>query len=160
MMAQNDDYYLYKIVTFYGNLSKEGLKVNIDDGKSIERLKDANGDPIKFKTPAAALMYFLSEGWNLYINGTSTEGYSYQGTGGSVSTSYWIFRKPCTKEVFEKAVEEGIKNKIFLSFFHPIYRSYSCPKKQNMGDFLLFTTSVAHIPGATYPLPSGPAMPD
>ena len=109
MMAQNDDYYLYKIVTFYGNLSKEGLKVNIDDGKSIERLKDASGDPIKFKTPAAALMYFLSEGWNLYINGTSTEGYSYQGTGGSVSTSYWIFRKPCTKEVFEKAVEEGIK---------------------------------------------------
>ena len=55
--------------TIYGNLSKEGLKVNIDDGKSIERLKDANGDPIKFKTPAAALMYFLSEGWNLYING-------------------------------------------------------------------------------------------
>ena len=108
MMAQNDDYYLYKIVTFYGNLSKEGLKVNIDDGKSIERLKDANGDPIKFKTPAA-LMYFLSEEWNLYINGTSTEGYSYQGTGGSVSTSYWIFRKPCTKEVFEIAVEEGIK---------------------------------------------------
>ena len=46
---------------------------------------------------------------NPYINGTSTEGYSYQGTGGSVSTSYWIFRKPCTKEVFEKAVEEGIK---------------------------------------------------
>ena len=95
--------------TIYGNLSKEGLKVNIDDGKSIERLKDANGDPIKFKTPAAALMYFLSEGWNLYVNGTSTEGYSYQGTGGSVSTSYWIFRKPCTKEVFEKAVEEGVK---------------------------------------------------
>ncbi len=109
MIAQNDDYYLYKIVTFYGNLSKEGLKVNVDDGKSIERLKDVNGDPIKFKTPAAALMYFLSEGWNLYVNGTSTEGYSYQGTGGSVSTSYWIFRKPCTKEVFEKAVEEGVK---------------------------------------------------
>ena len=32
--------------TIYGNLSKEGLKVNIDDGKSIERLKDANGDQI------------------------------------------------------------------------------------------------------------------
>ena len=40
MMAQNDDYYLYKIVTFYGNLSKEGLKVNIDDGKSIENSPD------------------------------------------------------------------------------------------------------------------------
>ena len=44
--------------------------------------------------------------------------------------------------------KKELKNKIFLSFFHPIYRSYSCPKKQNMGDFLLFTTSVAHIPGA------------
>lgn len=108
MMAQNENYYLYKIVTFYGSLNKEGLKVNVDDGKSVERLKDANGNQIKFNTPAA-LMYFLSEGWNLYVNGSSTEGYSFQGTGGSVSTSYWIFRKPCTKEEFEKAVEEGIR---------------------------------------------------
>ena len=29
--------------------------------------------------------------------------------GGSETTSYWIMRKPCTKEEFEKAVEDGIR---------------------------------------------------
>lgn len=109
MMAQNDDYYLYKIVTFDGNFDKEGLKVKVDDGKTVEKFKDADGNRIKFKTPAAALMYFISEGWDLYITGGTTTGGSVQGTGGMSTTSYWIFRKPCTKEVFEKAVEEGIK---------------------------------------------------
>lgn len=102
MMAQNENYYLYKIVTFYGSLNKEGLKVNVDDGKSVERLKDANGNQIKFNTPAAALMYFLSEGWNLYVNGSSTEGYSFQGTGGSVSTSYWILENLVQKKNLRK----------------------------------------------------------
>lgn len=109
MMAQNDDYYLYKIVTFDGNFDKEGLKVKVDDGKTVEKFKDADGNRIKFKTPAAALMYFISEGWDLYITGGTTTGGSVQGTGGMSTTSYWIFRKPCTKEVFEKVVEEGIK---------------------------------------------------
>lgn len=109
-----EQHYLYNIVTFSGNLKKEGLKVNVDDGRSVEKLRDAEGNRIEFKTPAAALMYFISRGWELYVNGATTSGSSYMtnGTGGgsSSTTSYWIFRKPCTKEEFDKAVAEGIND--------------------------------------------------
>lgn len=107
--AQTKQYYLYNIVTFEGSLKKEGLKVNLDDGKSVEKLKDADGNRIVFKTPASALMYFVSKGWELYINGGTTEGSMVSGIGESSTTSYWIFRKPCTKDEFDKTVEEGIK---------------------------------------------------
>ena len=107
--AQSKQYYLYNIVTFEGNFDKEGLKVKVDDGKTVEKLKDAKGNRIKFNTPAAALMYFFSQGWEMYLTGGTSSGYSYGGTGGSSTTSYWILRKPCAKEEFDKAVEEGIK---------------------------------------------------
>ena len=107
--AQTKQYYLDNIVTFEGSLQKEGLKVNLDDGKSVEKLKDADGNRIVFKTPASALMYFISKGWELYINGGTTEGSMVSGIGESSTTSYWIFRKPCTKDEFDKAVEEGFK---------------------------------------------------
>lgn len=102
-------YYIYNIVTFSGSLKNEGLKIDLDDGKTIEKLKDSNGKTIKFNTPAAALMYLYSLGWELYINGATSEGAVVNGIGGSSTTSYWIMRKPCTKEKFEKAVEEGIR---------------------------------------------------
>lgn len=35
-------YYIYNIITFSGSLKNEGFKVDVDDGKTIERLKDAN----------------------------------------------------------------------------------------------------------------------
>ena len=110
LSAQTEDkqQYIYNIVTFTGSLKNEGFKVNLDDGKTIEKLKDKDGNKIKFKTPAAALMYLISEGWELYINGATSEGSSYNGTGSSETTSFWIIRKPCTKEDFSKAVEEGI----------------------------------------------------
>ena len=107
--AQTKQYYLYNIVTFEGNFKKEDLKVDLDDGKSVEKLKDADGNRIVFKTPASALMYFISKGWELYINGGTTEGSMVSGIGESSTTSYWIFRKPCTKDEFDKAVEEGFK---------------------------------------------------
>lgn len=102
-------YYIYNIVTFYGSLKNEGFKVDLDNGKTIEKLKDSEGNKIKFNTPAAALMYLYSLGWELYVNGATTEGAMYGGYGGSETTSYWIMRKPCTKEEFEKAVEDGIR---------------------------------------------------
>ena len=107
--AKEKQYYIYNIITFSGSLRKEEFKVDIDDGKTIEKLKDSNGDKIKFNTPAAALMYLYSLGWELYVNGATTSGSSYNGTGASSTTSYWIMRKPCTKEEFEKAVEDGIR---------------------------------------------------
>lgn len=102
-------YYIYNIVTFSGSLRNEGFKVNLDDGKTIEKLKDNKGNKMKFNTPAAALMYLHSLGWELYVNGATTEGAIYGGIGVSETTSYWVIRKPCTKEEFEKAVEDGIK---------------------------------------------------
>lgn len=102
-------YYIYNIVTFSGSLKNEGFKVDLDDGKTIEKLKDSEGNKMKFNTPAAALMYLISEGWELYVNGATSEGAVVNGFGASETTSYWIIRKPCTKEEFNKAVEEGIR---------------------------------------------------
>ena len=102
-------YYIYNIVTFSGSLKNEGFKVDLDDGKTIEKLKDVKGNKIMFNTPAAALMYLYSLGWELYVNGATTEGAMYGGIGASETTSYWVIRKPCTKEEFEKAVEDGIR---------------------------------------------------
>ena len=102
-------YYIYNIITFSGSLKNEGFKVDLDDGKTIEKLKDSKGKTIKFNTPAAALMYLYSLGWELYVNGATSEGAMAAGYGASETTSYWIMRKPCTKEEFDKAVEEGIR---------------------------------------------------
>ena len=102
--------YIYNIVTFSGSMKKKGLKVNIDNGKEIKRLVDEEGKKIVFKTPAAALMYFLSEGWELYVNGSNSRISVSDGDGSSYITSYWIIRKPCTKELFDSTVKEGIKN--------------------------------------------------
>ena len=64
---------------------------------------------MKFRTPAAALMYLVSEGWELYVNGSTTSGSVSDGSGSSATTTYWIVRKPCTKAEFDAAVMEGIK---------------------------------------------------
>ena len=101
-------YYIYNIVTFSGSLKNEGFRIDLDNGKEIKKLRDKDGNKMKFNTPAAALMYLISEGWELYVNGATSQGYSIDGTGGSRTTSYWIMRKPCTKEEFDKAVDEGI----------------------------------------------------
>ena len=106
-------YYIYNIITFNGSIKNEGFKVYIDNGKTIEKLKNSEGKIIEFYTPAAALMYLFSLGWEFFENGvtTSGSGTNIHGTGSSSikSTAYWIMRKPCTKEEFDKAVEEGIK---------------------------------------------------
>lgn len=108
-LAQTEQYFIYNIVTFEGDFNKEGIKVKVDNGKSVEKLKDEKGNRIKFCTPAAALMYFFSKGWSMYLTGNTTSGATFRGIGEMDTTSYWIFRKPCTKEEFEKAVEEGIR---------------------------------------------------
>lgn len=102
-------YYIYNIVTFSGSLKNEGFKVDLDDGKTIEKLKDSKGNKMKFNTPAAALMYLYSLGWELYVNGATTEGAMYGGIGAKETTSYWVIRKPCTKEELKKTVEDGIR---------------------------------------------------
>lgn len=102
--AQTSEYYIYNIVTFDGTMKREGLKVNIDDDKTIDKLKDENGKAITFKTVAAAYMYLTSKGWQIFWN----EGTTLGNFGLSDTLNYIIIRKPCTKEEFEKAVADGI----------------------------------------------------
>ena len=103
---------MYNIVTFSGSLRNVGFTVHLDNGKTIERLKDKDGRKLTFNTPAAALMYLISEGWELHTNGATSAGQSVNGTGSSETTSFWIIRKPCTKEEFDTAVEEGIRDRV------------------------------------------------
>ena len=107
--TEENQQYIYNIVTFTGSLKNEGFRVDLDNGKEIQKLRDKDGNKMKFKTPAAALMYLISEGWELYVNGATSEGAVTNGFGASETTSYWIIRKPCSKDEFDKAVEDGIK---------------------------------------------------
>ena len=76
-----------------------------DDGIEVKRLRNDKGEKARFTTPAGALMYFISQGWEMYLNGATSQGTSIKGTGSSSTNSYWILRKPCTKAEFEEAVE-------------------------------------------------------
>ena len=109
--SQNSEgkYYLYNIVSFEGDFTKEDFKVYYDDGIEVKRLRNDKGEKARFSTPAGALMYVISQGWEMYLNGATSKGSSVQGTGSSQTSSYWIMRKPCTKEEFEKAVEAAKK---------------------------------------------------
>ena len=101
-------YYIYNIVSFEGEFTKENFKVYYDDGKEVKRLRNKDGDKMRFSTPAGVLMYFISQGWEMYLSGSTSEGSSFQGTGSSSTSSYWIIRKPCTKEEFEKAAKDAV----------------------------------------------------
>ena len=109
--AQTEDgkYYIYNIVSFVGDFTKEDFKVYYDDGIEVKRMRNEKGEKARFSTPAGALMYFISQGWEMFLSGATSEGTSFSGTGSSETSSYWILRKPCTKEEFEKAVEKAKK---------------------------------------------------
>ena len=106
--TSEEQYYLYNIVSFEGDFTKEDFKVYYDNGVEVKRFRNEQGDKIRFKSPAGALMYFLSQGWEMYLNGATSKGASFSGTGSSTTSSYWILRKPCTKEEFEKAVKDAV----------------------------------------------------
>lgn len=107
--TEEGQYYIYNIVSFRGDFTNEDFKVFYDDGIEVKRLRNDKGEKARFSTPAGALMYFISQGWEMYLNGATSEGSSFHGTGSSSTSSYWILRKPCTKEEFEKAIEAAKK---------------------------------------------------
>ena len=107
--TEEGKYYIYNIVSFEGDFKKENIEVYYDDGKEVKKLRNDNNSKVKFTTPAGALMYFISQGWEMYLNGATTKGSTAAGYGSSDTNSYWILRKPCTKEEFEKAVKEAVK---------------------------------------------------
>lgn len=106
--AQTNDHYILNIVIMEGDITQEGLRVYVDNGKKVEKLKNDEGKDMKFNTPAAALMYFISQGWEICENGIAVE---YNHPTITQPYHYWIIKKQCTKEEFDKAVEDGIKKK-------------------------------------------------
>ena len=107
--SDKEKYYIYNIVSFEGDFTKESFKVYYDDGIEVKRLRNDSGEKARFSTPAGALMYFISQGWEMYLNGATSKGSMAAGYGSSSTSSYWILRKPCTKEEFEEAVEKAKK---------------------------------------------------
>ena len=45
----------------------------------------------------------------MFLNGATSEGSMAAGSGSSTTSSYWILRKPCTRDEFENAVEAAKK---------------------------------------------------
>ena len=91
-----EKYYIYIIVSFEGEFTKENFKVYFDDGKEVKRLRNDKDTKVRFSTPAGALMYFISQGWEMFLSGSTSQGATYKGYGSSDTSSYWILRKPCT----------------------------------------------------------------
>ena len=103
VQGSEEQYYIYNFIYISGDIKNEGLKADLDDGVSIERVKDAEGKTIKFRTPAAVLMHFMAFGWEWVGNGDTM--YS----GGDSTRSYWVIRKRCTKEEMLAAAKAGRK---------------------------------------------------
>lgn len=98
-------HYIYNIVSFEGGWIDQYIRIKLDNGKEIKTLRDKAGNKMNFNTPAAALMYLASEGWELCFNGATNSSYD----NNNRTSTYWIIRKPCSKEEFDKAVAEGIR---------------------------------------------------
>lgn len=107
--SEEKQYYIYNIVSFEGDFTKEDFKVFYDDGVEVKRMRNDKGEKARFSTPAGALMYFISQGWEMYLNGATSKGSMVGGYGSSSTSSYWILRKPCSKEEFDNAVKDAVK---------------------------------------------------
>ncbi len=94
---KNGNYYQYFIVSYAESIDNKDFTVNIDDGETIDYSRNEDGKKAHFRTPAAALLYFESKGWELVTVGTSPKG------GGDFLT-YWIFKKACSKEEYDKKI--------------------------------------------------------
>lgn len=100
-----EQYYLYSIIEVPSSIDSKNFEVKVDNGETIEKLKDSNGEKIMFKTRASVLMYFQSLGWEMTEATSKISGIS------SVTdtNSYWIIRKPISKEEALRAAENAIK---------------------------------------------------
>ena len=57
--TEDGKYYIYNIVSFEGEFTKEDFKVYYDDGIEVKRMRNDKGEKVRFSTPAGALMYFI-----------------------------------------------------------------------------------------------------
>lgn len=94
----------YVIISYTGSMDNRNFTVNIDDGTHIDYLKDEKGKKAHFRTPAAALAYFESLGWELCNIGTSPkdEGLAHP------YLTYWIFKRKVSKEERENIIKNAL----------------------------------------------------
>ncbi len=101
--------YRYIIAEPQGKMFSDKCKLKIDDGIENENAKNDN-KTLTFRSYAAALMYLTSQGWELVSNYNITSGSVGNGYGSTSSSTYWILRKPSTKEEVQEIIDKSIKN--------------------------------------------------
>ena len=52
--SEEKQYYIYNIVSFEGDFTKEDFKVYYDDGIEVKRMRNDKGEKARFSTPAGA----------------------------------------------------------------------------------------------------------
>ena len=103
---QGQQYYRYSIVRVI--LHKKAYVIKMDDGVTEQVLQNESGKYLRFGTSAGALNYLVSLGWEFEKVEPMPEG-DFSNLGGRVKTkSYWIFRKPCTKEELDAIVKNSL----------------------------------------------------
>ena len=94
-----EDCRIYVVLSYSAGIDNEDFTINIDDGNTIDYYRDENGKKAHFKTPAAALTYFKSLSWELVTLNTD-----------NISPlTYWVFKKPVSKEEYDKVVKNALK---------------------------------------------------
>lgn len=107
--AQEDVVYKYIIAEPQGRLFSDKCKLRIDVGVSPSKAKGDKDKSITFKSFAAALMYLTSQGWELVSNYNTVSGSAANGYGSTSTSTYWILRKPSTKEEVQEIIDKSIK---------------------------------------------------
>jgi hypothetical protein len=100
--------YRYIIAEPVSQLWSKKCKLRIDDGISVEKTKD-NGKTITFKSYAAALMFLTSQGWEMVGNYSNIRGAQAGGSGSMATKTYWIFRRPSTKEEVQNIIDKSFE---------------------------------------------------
>ena len=86
---------------------KKAYVIKMDDGVTNQVLQNESGKDLRFKSRAGALNYLVSLGWE--FDKVETIPNSISATRDIRTKSYWIFRKPCTKEELNEIVRNNMK---------------------------------------------------
>ena len=106
--VQDSVYYRYIIAEPQGKLFSDKCKLRVDDGIKPAKEKGKKGETITFNSYAAALMYLTTQGWELVSNYNTVSGAVANGYGSSSTSTYWILRRPATKEEVQDVVNKSL----------------------------------------------------
>lgn len=101
---KEENYTSYVIVSYNESMDNEHFTVNIDDGKKLDYYRDENGKKAYFRTPAAALTYFQSLGWELCNIDTSPK------DGGLAHNyiTFWVFKRKVSELEYNRIVNNAL----------------------------------------------------